>query len=46
MPVAKSTARKLTTKSEWELLASSYGDELKALTPSQLKKGVVRACKL
>jgi hypothetical protein len=46
MPVAKSTARKLTTKTEWELLSSSYGDALKALTPSELKRGVVRARKL
>jgi hypothetical protein len=46
MPVAKSTARKLTTKAEWALLESSYSDALKALTPSQLKQRVVRARKL
>lgn len=46
MPVAKSTARKLTTKAEWALLESSFGDALKELTASQLKQRVVRARKL
>lgn len=46
MPVSKSSARKLATKAEWELLESSHGNALKALTPSQLKQRVVRARKL